>query len=161
MSSKLIATRFRLHLRPRDQSSSSAAANIPPLPVGKTIVDVFADFLRYMKRSARTYIEETHLEGVKDQLEPGKEVYILSHPNGWGAAQKTLMRKAAVKAELIQDKQADYERVSFVTEGEASLNFCITKGLMNDSIRASRHLCPPLIPTYSRFPIALSWRNHS
>ncbi len=127
-------TRFKLHLRPRTRTTASISEDIPPLPPGKSVVDLFADFLRYLNQCARTYIEETHVDGAS-MLTSGKLEYILSHPNSWEGAQQTLMRRAAVLAGLITDTAADQARISFVTEGEACLNFCIDKGLMNESIK--------------------------
>ena len=103
---------------------------IPPLPEGKTVVQVFADFLRYLHQCARTYIEESNLNGPNmwKRLEPTIE-YVLSHPNGWEGGQQALMRKAAILAGFIPDTEAGRSRLFFVTEGETSLHFCIEKGL--------------------------------
>lgn len=130
-------SRFKLHLRPRARATTSISDEIPPLPPGKTAVDVFADFLRYMKACAKVYVEETHLGGA-DFWKSGKEEYILSHPNAWEGAQQTLMRKAAVQAGLVPDTPDGQSRISFITEGEASLNFCVDRGFMDDSVRVSR-----------------------
>lgn len=128
------AIRFKLHLRPKTQSSASVSDEIPPLPEGKTAVDVFADFLKYLYQCARSYVEESHVDGAS-LLSSGKVEFILSHPNAWEGAQQTLMRRAAVQAGLISDTPSDKQRISFVTEGEASLTFCVEKGLINESIR--------------------------
>lgn len=54
------------------------------LPKGKSVIDVFGDFLKYLANCARSYIIETHPNGnslwasVEDQIE-----VVLSHPNGW------------------------------------------------------------------------------
>lgn len=87
---------------------------------------MFSDFLRYLHACVCQYIQETHANGT--DLWPSLEKniqYILSHPNGWEGAQQGLMRKAAIMAGLISDKVADRSRLAFVTEGEASLHFCI------------------------------------
>jgi phenylpropionate dioxygenase-like ring-hydroxylating dioxygenase large terminal subunit len=103
---------------------------IPPLPLNKTVVDVFADFLAYLLECASSFIQETHANGarlwesVKDEL-----YFVLSHPNGWEGAQQAEMRKAAVLAKLIPDTTAGHARLSFVTEGEASLHFAVQNGL--------------------------------
>jgi hypothetical protein len=123
--------RFKLHLRPKTQTTASVSDEIPPLPPGKTAVDLFSDFLKYMDQSAKTYFGEHHVI----LLSSGQVEYILSHPNAWEGAQQMLMRRAAVQAGLIKDTPADHKRVSFVSEGEASLACCVDKGLMNDSIR--------------------------
>ena len=52
--------------------------------------------------------------------------FILSHPNGWEGQQQSEMRRAAINADLVNANEAP-ERISFVTEGEASLHFCLNK----------------------------------
>ncbi|KAF7760395.1 hypothetical protein Agabi119p4_11071 [Agaricus bisporus var. burnettii] len=116
---------FKLHLRPKTQTTATVSDDIPPLPPGKTAVDLFADFLKYMDQSAKTYVGEHH----PTLLSSGQVEYILSHPNAWEGAQQMLMRRAAVQAGLITDTPVDHKRVSFITEGEASLACCVDKGL--------------------------------
>ena len=60
---------------------------------------------------------------------------MLSHPNGWEGAQQTQMRKAAALAGLIPDNQGGYDRIAFVTEGEASLHFSIRNGLPSSALK--------------------------
>ncbi len=55
--------------------------------------------------------------------------YIISHPNGWEGIQQKKLRRAAVCAGIIPDNDKGHERIHFVTEGEASLHFCIDRGL--------------------------------
>jgi hypothetical protein len=50
---------------------------------------------------------------------------VLTHPNGWEGAQQSMMRTAAVQAGLIPDNEDGHFRLSFVTEDEASLHFCV------------------------------------
>ena len=103
---------------------------IPPLPPNKTVVEVFADFLAYLLECASNFIQETHANGadlwasVNDQID-----FVLSHPNGWEGAQQAQMRQAAVLAKLIPDTPVGHARLSFVTEGEASLHFAVQHGL--------------------------------
>jgi len=103
---------------------------IPPLPLNKTAIDVFADLLTYLLKCASSFIQDTHTNGVrlwesvKDQL-----YFVLSHPNGWEGPQQAEMRKAALLAKLIPDTTAGHARLSFVTEGEASLHFALQNGL--------------------------------
>ena len=56
--------------------------------------------------------------------------YILSHPNGWEGAEQSLMRQAAIRANLIPDTDAGHTRVMFISEGEASLHFVIENGTL-------------------------------
>ena len=89
-------------------------------------MDLFADFMRYLCKCAKEYIGESEasgaalLESVADRIE-----YVLSHPNGWKPAQQGQMRKAAILAGLVPDTPEGRERIQFVTEGEASLHFCV------------------------------------
>jgi hypothetical protein len=127
--------RFKLHLRPKTTSAAFISEKIPPLPTGKTAVDVFADFLRYLHECARKFIQESHPNGAAlwRSLEPRAE-FVLGHPNGWEGAQQSLMRKAAIMAGLIPGTFAGRSRLTFVTEGEASLHFCIQNGLLTKEI---------------------------
>lgn len=122
--------RFKLHLRPNTAATWEITQKLPPLPPKKPAVEILADFLRYMYTCARNYIEETHANGpalwtsVEDDIQ-----FILTHPNGWEGIQQTQMREAAVKAGVVPDTSAGRSRISFVSEGEASLHFCIKHGL--------------------------------
>jgi len=97
------------------------------LPKGKTIVDVFADFMRYLFDSTKAVFKASEPDGkvrwdsVSDDIE-----LVLTHPNGWGGPQQTQLRSAAIRAGIVPDTPAGHSRVSFVTEGEASFSFCIT-----------------------------------
>ena len=51
-----------------------------------------------------------------------------------------MMRTAAVQAGLIPDNQDGHSHLSFVTEGEASLHFCVQCGLTNDAIKVVLYL---------------------
>jgi len=62
--------------------------------------------------------------------------FVLSHPNGWEGFQQSQMRKAAVLAGLISDTPDEHARITFVTEGEASLHFAIQNGLSAQDIKA-------------------------
>ena len=126
----IIVARFKLHLRPKTQSALHVGNKIPSLPPHKTAVDVFADFLRYLFHCTRAYIQDTHAFGNElwRSLSASADI-VLTHPNGWEGAQQSQMRKAAVMADLISDTEGGHARLSFVTEGEASLHFCVQSGL--------------------------------
>jgi hypothetical protein len=66
--------------------------------------------------------------------------FVLTHPNGWEGAQQSMMRTAAVQAGLIPDNEDGQSHLSFVTEGEASLHFCVQSGLTNDAIKVDFYL---------------------
>ena len=70
--------------------------------------------------------QDTHSNGpdlwnsVKSHIE-----FVPSHPNGWEGTQQSEMRRAAVLAGLVPDNASGRSRLSFVTEGEASLHFSV------------------------------------
>ena len=98
----------------------------PDLPKGKSLPDIFADFIRYMFDSAREFIKESEPMGDKIWERVKSDIHlILSHPNGWEGRQQEFLRKSVVKASIFTEEEA-LSRVSFVTEGEATFNFCMT-----------------------------------
>jgi len=108
--------------------------NVLPLPPNKTAVNVFADFLSYLLECASSYIQETHPSGVDLWKAHRDEIhFVLSHPNGWEGKEQSQMRQAAVEAGLIPDTPGGHERVSFVTEGEASLHFAVENGVLSQA----------------------------
>jgi len=106
---------------------SAAIQMCTQLPKGKTIVDVFADFMRYLFDSAKAHFissgpaAEIRWNSVSNNIE-----LVLTHPNEWGGSQQAKMRTAAVRAGIVPDTKEGHSRVHFVTEGEASFNFCVT-----------------------------------
>ncbi|KAK0222701.1 hypothetical protein EDD85DRAFT_860799 [Armillaria nabsnona] len=129
---------FKLHLRPVIKTEGGIKSefdvemhnSIAPLPPGKDVVAVFADFFKYLFQCAKTFIMESHqsAETFWKSIE-GHIEFILTHPNGWEGEQQSRMRRAAVQAGLVTDDDTGHARVNFVTEGEASLHFCIHHGL--------------------------------
>jgi hypothetical protein len=134
---------------------------LPPLPKGKTAVQVFGDYLGYLFRCTRNFITDTHAGGsslwrtMEDDLQ-----FVLSHPNGWEGAQQTKMRRAAVYGGLIPDTDTGKARIRFVTEGEASLHSCVLNGLATEmltvrslhylsSVYADDRISGPLWPWFS------------
>ncbi|KAF9047817.1 hypothetical protein BJ165DRAFT_1527080 [Panaeolus papilionaceus] len=130
---------FKLHLRPKTKATAHIAKKIPPLPRSKTAVDLLADYLRYLQQCVRNYIEERHASGTEiwRTLEPDAD-YVLSHPNGWEGPQQALMRRAAVSAGLVKDDAKGRARITFLTEGEASLHFCVHTELTTDAIKGGK-----------------------
>ncbi|KAK0196210.1 hypothetical protein F5146DRAFT_976114 [Armillaria mellea] len=118
-------TAFKLHVKP-----TSPPLDIPPLPNLKDIVTLFSDFYRYLYDCATSTIRTTGYlsESSWEEIE-GDIHFILAHPNGWEGKEQAMLRDAMVKARLIPDDDKGHARVSFVTEGEASLHFCLAQGI--------------------------------
>lgn len=131
-----------MHLRPRSiRDRDNQLKSLPPLPVNKTAVQVLADYLKYLLRCSKAYIEETQPNGADFWASVQSSIdYVLSHPNGWEGLQQTQMRSAAVQAGLVPDTPAGEARISFVTEGEASLHFAIKHGLPEGVSKVSTFL---------------------
>ncbi|KAG5718636.1 Heat shock 70 kDa protein 12B [Termitomyces sp. T112] len=125
---------FKLLMRPADMIEDTQP--LPTLPADKSVVDVFADFIRYLFESAKTYIIDAHPSGsdlwksVESRIE-----FVLAHPNGWEGAQQKEMREAIVLAGLIPGTSEGHSRVQFVSEGEASLHFCVQSGLTTEPLK--------------------------
>ena len=97
------------------------------LPRGKTIIDVFSDFMRYLFDSTKALFVSSDRNGENRWNSASNNIeLVLTHPNGWGGPQQSQLRTAAVKARIVPDTQEGHGRVHFVTEGEASFNFCAT-----------------------------------
>ncbi|EPQ55250.1 hypothetical protein GLOTRDRAFT_42483 [Gloeophyllum trabeum ATCC 11539] len=128
---------FKLHLRPKEMNASHVKdGDIPPLPANKTVVDVFADFLAYLFQCVKNYISTAHAAGeTLLQSLQGSIDFVMGHPNGWGGLQQQKMRQAAVKAGLVPNVDAARRRVQFVTEGEASLYYCLENGLSSETLK--------------------------
>ena len=105
------------------------------------MVEVFADFLRYLLECASSYIKDTHANGpdLWNSIESHID-FVLSHPNGWEGTQQSEMRRAAVLAGLIPDNASGHSRLSFVTEGEASLHFSVRNGLPIGAMKVCRQV---------------------
>lgn len=135
------AIRFKLHLRPSSMESEGLRkADLKPLPPNKTAVQVFGDFLGYLFRCAKQYIIDTHPNGASlwQSVEQRVDI-VLSHPNGWEGAQQGKMREAAVYAGLVSDDPQGHSKIHFVTEGEASLLYCINSGLATHVLKVCFH----------------------
>ncbi|KAF9650931.1 hypothetical protein BDM02DRAFT_3163995 [Thelephora ganbajun] len=116
---------WKLMISPTEPSAAMKDQMSTQLPKGKTIVDVFADFMGYLFDSTKALFKTSEPNGELrwDTVSNNIEL-VLTHPNGWGGPQQTQLRTAAVKAGIVPDTPAGHSRVHFVTEGEASFNFC-------------------------------------
>ena len=117
-------------------SSHIRDKDIPPLPKGKSADQVLRDFMRYLFSCAHNYIIESHASGasVWQSIEHNIK-FILTHPNGWEGLQQQQISHAAKLAELIPGKKKKHTSwIHLLTEGEASLYFCIAHMMASDSL---------------------------
>jgi len=113
----------------KDQMSSR-------LPRGKTIIDVFADLMRYLFDSTKALFKTSESDGERKWNRVSNKIeLVLSHPNGWVGPQQAQLRTAAVRAGIVPDTPVGHSRVHFVTEGEASFNFCATHTQAGKSLK--------------------------
>ena len=105
------------------------------------MAEVFGDFLKYLLDCASSFIKGAHADGtdlwnsVKSHTD-----FVLSHPNGWEGTKQSEMRRAAVLAGLVPDNASGHARLSFVTEGEASLHFSVQNGLLDGAMKVCRQV---------------------
>ncbi|PFH47026.1 hypothetical protein AMATHDRAFT_153146 [Amanita thiersii Skay4041] len=119
---------FKLYLRPShlEREHASEIDQIPKLPKNKTAIQIYSDLLAYLYNCTKRYVTERQGEKLWNSM-ASNIYYVLSHPNGWEGKQQAEMRHAAVVAGLVPNEAEGRKRVSFVTEGEASLHFCINR----------------------------------
>ncbi|KAF5321963.1 hypothetical protein D9619_002083 [Psilocybe cf. subviscida] len=129
---------FKLQFCSSNVASPNISVNtfISPLPPEKSAVEVLADYYKYLLSCAREFIQESVPDGESlwKSVKANGIHFVLPHPNGWGELQQCQMRKAAIKAKLVKDRPSRYSRISFVTEGEASLHFALSNGLPLGSV---------------------------
>ncbi|KAF9783757.1 hypothetical protein BJ322DRAFT_877685 [Thelephora terrestris] len=119
---------WKLLLSPAELPVSIKDQMISKLPRGKTIIDVYADFMTYLFESTKALYKSSEPNGELRWETVSKNIeLVLTHPNGWGGPQQTQLRTAAVKAGIVPDTPTGHSRVQFVTEGEASFSFCATR----------------------------------
>ncbi|KAG6369907.1 hypothetical protein JVT61DRAFT_13374 [Boletus reticuloceps] len=119
---------WKLHLRPKNLASNHVTdQDLPPLPTNRSTIQILSDFMGYLFRCSKTYIQESHVSGPEmwGSFENNID-FVLSHPNGWEGPQQTQIRRAAVLAGLVPDSPEGQARIQLVTEGEASMHFCLS-----------------------------------
>ena len=133
--------RYKLRLRPRSMPARLSLSTLPKLPPGKDVVQIFGDFMAYIMACTEKFIQETHPNIVSSwPTLRQKAEFVITHPNGWQGTQQAKLRKSAIIGGLIPDTTEGKARVTFVSEGEASLHYCIGEGLVG---RVSRYHITP------------------
>ncbi|KAG8830436.1 hypothetical protein FRC18_008097 [Serendipita sp. 400] len=131
---------FKLHLHPDSMkisdepptydsdTNTSPAMEIPLLPSNVTLTQVYSDFMRYVFLGFRTFFQETTPNGVAIWGRLSSSIVIvLTIPNGWDTRQQGFLKKAALRAGMVQSEEDAELRLEFVTEGEASVHYVLGK----------------------------------
>ena len=108
--------RWKLYLRPDYLPKiDGMEIEIPELPPSRTVDDIFADFLEYVKGQLQVHLTSSHGNGESlwNSLYRNMDV-VLTTPNGWEGRHQHRMRQAAVAASLVNRGT----QVKFVTEAE-------------------------------------------
>ena len=105
--------------------------NLPPLPPGKSEVDVAADYLFKLRQAMRHQLIKTL--GEVFNREERNIRYFLTVPAIWNDAGKAATRAAAIQAGFLRDENDN--RLTLITEPEAAAMFCTKTGLLNLKIR--------------------------
>jgi hypothetical protein len=119
-----ILSSLKLNLHPCNMPHTPGA-EISNLPQGVTVEDAYSDMMCYLMKSTRTFFENNTPNGAEtwSRLREMTTI-VLPIPYGWDADQHAVLRKAAVKAGLVEPSSAS--SIQFVSEGEASLHFALT-----------------------------------
>jgi len=105
--------------------ASESDFEVPKLPAEITIERVYADMMAYLMEITRRFYEETTPNGARiwSRLRDTM-VIVLSTPNGWDMREQNILRKVAIQAGLVTEKNAA-DLVQFVTEAEASVHITL------------------------------------
>lgn len=101
--------------------------NLPPLPPGKSEIDVAADYLFHLRQAMRNQLQKTL--GEVFNREERNIRYYLTVPAIWNDAGKAATRAAAIQAGFLRDENDN--RLTLITEPEAAAMFCTKTGLLN------------------------------
>ncbi|PVF96872.1 hypothetical protein CPB86DRAFT_476873 [Serendipita vermifera] len=139
-----IASWFKLHLHPDSMKISNPTdpdtkpeikLEIPELPTGTSLSQIYSDFIKYLYHKMRDFFMENTPNGrnIWTRIQ-SRATFIFCTPNGWDISQHVFMRNAAVAANLVPMNGAE-ERISFITEGEASVHYAIAHTRSNIWLR--------------------------
>ncbi|KMP07396.1 hypothetical protein DIZ76_017150 [Coccidioides immitis] len=101
--------------------------NLPPLPPGKSEIDVAADYLFKLRGAMRNQLLKTL--GEVFTREERNIRYFLTVPAIWNDAGKAATRAAAIQAGFLRDENDN--RLTLITEPEAAAMFCAKSGLLS------------------------------
>ncbi|KAG8831627.1 hypothetical protein FRC17_002854 [Serendipita sp. 399] len=134
-----IAHWFKLRLHPEsmrlEQSYGLNKLETPELPLGVSLLQVYADFIRYIYGMTKEFFTTNTPNGrhiwsrVEDRIS-----IVFCTPNGWDMFENAFIKDAAIKAGIV-DPNTARRRLRFVTEGEASVHFALAHTRTMDWLR--------------------------
>jgi hypothetical protein len=118
---------FKHRLYMTTSSPLPSSGDLSPLPEGKTVSDVAADFLEQLQKSILDQLQEILREEIA--LEQENVQYCFTYPAAWTTTTQSALRTAIVKAGYVQDNDND-DRLMFMPESLATILFCTKRGLL-------------------------------
>jgi hypothetical protein len=115
---------FKHHLW---QNNSIVAEMLPPLPAGKTSIDVVSDYLLNLRQAFR--IELRKCLGEIFNREESNIQYCFTVPTFFDNGAEAQLKKAIIQAGFIKDDEHD--RLTFIAEPIATISFCSKSGLLD------------------------------
>lgn len=100
---------------------------LPPLPPGKSEIDVTADYLFELGKAMRAFLAE-ELGELFIRIYSSIEYYF-SVPAFWNDTGRAALRAAIIQAGFLRDENDN--RLTFIAEPEAAATFCAEKGLLD------------------------------
>ncbi len=130
-------TRFKLRLaQPRFDDAAGAADEIPPLPPGKTTIQVIADYLHLISAFALEYMSRRTPQPLTNR----DIKWCLTIPAIWSMAARTAMHTAAKQAGMVRGDGPDNGGSPFdlllVLEPEAASIYCLNKVAIDHAAKA-------------------------
>ncbi|KAH7339943.1 hypothetical protein B0J17DRAFT_379712 [Rhizoctonia solani] len=133
-----LAKHFKLHLQPKDLRKEEM--KLDPLPPGISLAQIYSDFLGYLLKHTRAFIEQRMALGkqIWEKYKSTMEV-VIAHPNGWDTPEQDFLRRAAIAAGFVESAKAP-THVRFVTEAEASVHYCIHHSNLSKRLQTGTNL---------------------
>jgi hypothetical protein len=94
------------------------------LPEGKTIQDIYSDFLRLLLAYAKAFFQGSVKDGRSVWIDLyGSMEFIIAVPSTWGLDERLILLNASVQGGLVNSLASAQKRVHFMNEAEASIHF--------------------------------------
>ncbi|PVF93791.1 hypothetical protein CPB86DRAFT_767059 [Serendipita vermifera] len=141
-----IAHWFKLHLHPRTMKQPGHRTSfrapddfeVPPLPKGVNIRQAYIDFIGYLYNHTRSFFVQSTPNGqsIWERLQ-SRMTIIFTHPNGWDVSHQAFLADCTARAGIVPRTEA-YNRIDFITEGEASVHYAVAHTASNVWLRQNQ-----------------------